>query len=99
MFVSVQDEYLWVARQTKAFDSRITIKGGVEDPTFEAKDSKKKKKKSDAKAKGQGWSRPRPRAKGSIFLKIMVVKFFILFSEKVFRILHFLKFLMIIQKL
>ena len=99
MFVSGEDEYLWVARQTKAFDSRITIKGGVEDPTFEAEDSKKKKKKSEAKAKGQGWSRPRPKAKDSIFLKIMVVKFFVMFREKVFRILHSLKFLMIIQKL
>ena len=51
--------------------------------SFEAKDR-------NARGKGQG-----PRTQ---FFYIMVGKFSIIFCEKVFKILHFVKFLMIIQK-
>ena len=43
----------------------------------------------------QEWSRP--KTKDTIFFLIMVGKFSIIFKRKVFKTLHFLKFLMIIQ--
>ena len=57
-------------------ERNVCIKGGVEDTTFEAKDSKKSEAKAkdrlfeDRTSRGQEqkWSRPRPRTEDTIFL-------------------------------
>ena len=87
----------------------MNLRGGVQDTTFEAKAKAKNSKKSEVKAKdrlfegrpswGQGreWSRPRPRIEDTNFLNYGKQIFYYFMRESL-SILHFVKFLMIIQK-
>ena len=88
---------------TTNFFSRVTGSGGVEDTTLEAMYSKKKKYKAknllfeDRPSRGQEQKWSRLRTKDTIFLNYVRQIFYNFLSSKILKILHFVKFLMIIQ--
>ena len=79
-------------------------RGGFEDTAFEAKDSKKIRGQGQGPTfRGQTFSRTRTgmveaKDRGHKFSKLWLANFSLFLSAKVFKVLHFVKFLMIIQK-